>query len=80
MRRTALGELLRRDRSEGRRQIVEAIEVSDGNLRRAAFLLGVCRFHLYRLLYQEKLWRQCNSVRLRVAQERRILAAVRKTT
>jgi hypothetical protein len=54
--RTSIGSLLRFDREAGRAELVDAIELAGGNLRRTAHFVGVRRRWLYELIHRENLW------------------------
>jgi len=59
----AIHRLLDRDEEAGKAQILTTVLQTGGNLRRAAFLIGVSRYGLYLLLYRHELWPEVNRIR-----------------
>lgn len=51
------------DPGEVRREVLEMLETTNGNILRAAHLLGVGRRHLYKVIYREDLWDEVDRIR-----------------
>lgn len=54
--RSSIGDLLRADPEAGRAELLDAIELAGGNLRRTAHFVGASRRWLYMLIDRENLW------------------------
>lgn len=62
--------LLSRDPVRARAQVIEAIELTGGNLTRAAWLLAIGRTTLWRQIYRHGLWAVVHRVRKSVRERR----------
>jgi len=64
---SAIGELVRTNPPRARRAIVEALELSGGNVRRAAHVLVIERRTLQRWLWRLSLWSEVDRIRAAAA-------------
>ena len=62
-RSTGIGATWRRDPEKARAEIAEAIESTRGNLRRAAYVLGLEVRTLYRYVHRANLWAEVDKAR-----------------
>lgn len=69
-RSTVLGRALRRgDVDAARAEVLESLEITLGNVRRASARLNISRRQLIRLLERVNLWPELDAIRERAAKE-----------